>query len=77
MVSAEDIGEIKGKGLDTKVWIEYDPNSTEEIDKGLPEPWGKPISTTVYLDSDQTHYQVTWRSVSGVISFIGSTPISW
>ena len=66
VVSAEDIGEIKVKGLDTKVWLEYDPDATEEIDKGLPEPWGKPISTTVYLDSDHAHYQVKRRSVSGV-----------
>ena len=77
MVSAEDIGEIKGKGLDTKVWPEKYPDATEEIDEGLPEPRGKPISTTVYFDSDHAHDQVTRRSVSGVISFVGSTPISW
>ena len=77
MVSAEDIGEIKGKGLETKVWLEKYPDATEEIDEGLPEPRGKPISTTVYFDSDHAHDQVTRRSVSGVIYFVGSTPISW
>ena len=77
MVSAEDIGDIKGKGADTKLWLEKYPNASEEIDEGLPEPRGKPLSTTVYFDSDHAHDQVTRRSVLGVISFVGSTPISW
>ena len=50
---------------------------SEEIDEGLPEPRGKPLSTTVYFDSDHVHNQVKRRSVSGVISFVGSNPISW
>ena len=77
VVSAEDIGEIKEKGLDTKVWLENYTNATEEIDEGLTEPRGKPISTTVYFDSDHAQDQVTRCSVSGVISSVGSTPISW
>ena len=31
----------------------------------------------MYFDSDHAHDQVTRRSVSGVVSFVGSTPISW
>ena len=31
----------------------------------------------MYFDSDHSHDQVTRRSVSGVVSFVGSTPISW
>ena len=76
VVSAEYIWEIKGKGIDTKLWLEKYPDATEEIDEGLPEPRGKPISTTVYFDSDHAHDQVMRRSVSGVISFVGLTPIS-
>ena len=74
VVSAEDIGEIKGKGSDLKVWLEKYPDASEEIDEGLPEPRGAPISTTVYFDSDHAHDLVTRRSVSGVIAFVGSTP---
>ena len=48
-----------------------------DIDEGLPDPRGRPISTSVYFDSDHTHDQVTRRSVSGVLCFFGSTPISW
>ena len=59
------------------MWLEKYPDALEEIDEGLPEPRGKPISTTVYFDSDHDHDLVTRRSVSGVISFVGLTPISW
>ena len=71
MVLAEDIGEIKGKGADTKLSLEKYPDATEEIDEGLPEPREKPISTTVYFDFDHSHDQVTRRLVSGVILFVG------
>ena len=77
MVSAEDIGEIKGKGPDLKVWLEKYPDASEEIYEGLLEPRGKPITSIIYFDSDHAHDQVTRRSVSGVIAFVGLTPISW
>ena len=77
VVSAEDIGEFKGKGSDIKVGLEMYPDASEEIDEGLPEPRGKRISTTVYFDSDHANDLVTRRSVLGVISFVGLTPISW
>ena len=67
LVSTEDIGEIKGKGADTKFWLEKYADVSEEIDEGLPEPQGQPLSTTVYFDSDHSHDQVTRRSVSGVL----------
>ena len=60
--------------------IRYGLRSTpasEEIDDGLPEPRGNPIHSTAYFDSDHAHDQVTRRSVSGIIAFVGSTPISW
>ena len=59
------------------MWLEKYPNASEEIDEVLPEPRGNPIHSTVYFDSDHAHDQMTRRSVSGVIAFVGSTPISW
>ena len=38
---------------------------------------GRPVSTEVYFDSDHAHDQVTRRSVSGVLCFVGLTPINW
>ena len=77
VVSHEDIGGINGKVAYLKYWLENYPGASEEIDEGLPEPRGRPLSTTVYFDSDHAHDQLTRRSVSGVVSFVGSNPISW
>ena len=49
----------------------------EDIYDGLTEPRGRPLSTTVYFDSNHAHDQVNRRSVSVGLSFVGSTPISW
>ena len=49
----------------------------EDIYEVLPEPWGRPLSTLVFFDSDHVHDQVTRRWVSGVLLFFGSAPISW
>ena len=59
VVPAEDIGGIKGKGANTKPWLEKYPEASEEIDKDLLEPQGQPLSTTVYFDSDHARDQVT------------------
>ena len=76
MVSEEEIGGIKGKGADTKLWLEKYPYASEERYEDLTEPWGKPLSTKVYFYSDHAHNQVTPCLVSGVISYVGSTPIN-
>ena len=49
----------------------------EYFDEGLLEPRGSPLSTTVYFNSGHAHYQVTHRSISGVMCFFGSTPVIW
>ena len=59
-----------------KDWLEKYPRASKDIDEGIPEPRGRPLSMAVYFDSDHAHDQVTQRSVSGVQSFVGSTPIS-
>ena len=45
--------------------------------RGFRSLGGRPLSTTVYFDSDHAHDQVTWRSVSFFLCFLGQTPISW
>ena len=76
-VLPEEIGEISGKGANTKDWLENYPGASEEIDEVLPEPWGRPLRTTVYFDSDHAHDQVTRLPISGFVSFVESTSICW
>ena len=47
VISPKDIREISCKGANTVDWLEDYPNASEDIDEGIPEPRGRPISTTV------------------------------
>jgi len=58
-------------------WSQQYPDAAEEIDPALPTPKGVALSTAVYFDSDHAHDKVTRRSVTGVISYVGSTPVDW
>jgi hypothetical protein len=51
------------------------PDAVEERSSGEPEMLGKALNLTVYADADHAHDQVTRRSITGIIVFIGSTPI--
>lgn len=53
------------------------PDASEEIDPSLPEPFGPPLQTTILVDSDHAHDKKTRRSLTGLLAFVGSTPISW
>ena len=59
VVLPEDIEEIIDKGSNMKDWVEKYPVELEDIDEGLPDPKGRPLSTEVYFDSAHAHDQVT------------------
>jgi hypothetical protein len=49
----------------------------EELDPRFPEPLLKEIDINMFCDSDHAHDKVTGRSITGLICFVGSTPIIW
>ena len=49
----------------------------EEEDDRLPEPRMKELSTNIFVDSNHGHDRVTGRSITGLISFVGRTPVYW
>jgi hypothetical protein len=53
------------------------PDAAEDIDSKLPEPLGKELDVTCTVDADHAHDQATRRSVSGIILFVGRTPVAW
>jgi hypothetical protein len=63
---------VKGKLVN---WEDlYD--TKEEMDCKCPESNGtKSLSTTVYFDSNHAHDEVTRRSVSGILIFVGNCPV--
>ena len=62
--------------------IEYDwtriyGNVLEEIPKDTPEPLGKSVTTTTFLDANLLHDLITARSVTAVLHFLHLTPGDW
>lgn len=49
----------------------------ELIPHDMPEPRGKPVTTTSYLDANLYHNLLDGRSVTGVLHFLNQTPIDW
>ena len=54
---------------------EFYPDSKEEIDEKVPEPLLDELKITAYVDSDHAHDKVTRRSMTGLIIFVGRTPV--
>ena len=59
--------------------LEYDctriyGNVLEEIPKDAPEPPGKSVTTTSFLDANLLHDLITGRSVPAVLHFFNLTP---
>jgi hypothetical protein len=51
-------------------------DATEDMDN-FPPPRGRPLQTTFLVDSDHAHDRRTRRSVTGIVGFVGSTPVLW
>jgi len=67
------------QGMNEQVldWSRLYPDAEEELDSGFPSPRGVPLDSAVYFDSNWAHNEVTQRSISRIISYIGNTPVSW
>ena len=52
-------------------------NVKEEVPDDIPEPLGKPVVLTTYVDANLYHDMLTGRAVTGILQFINATPIEW
>ena len=50
------------------------PGAKEEIPHDIPEPKGKHVTTTTYVDANLHHDQVTGRAVTACLSLVNATP---
>ena len=55
--------------------LEFYPDAKEQVDRKLPKPLFNEISITAYVDSDHAHDKMTRRSMTGLIIFVGRTPV--
>ena len=49
----------------------------ELLPTDAPEPLGKPVDTTTYVDANLYHDFITGRAVTGVLHMVNKTPIDW
>jgi hypothetical protein len=58
-------------------WTEFYPGATEAIPTNVPEPLGKAVTMSCFVDADHAGCRVTRRSHSGVLIFLNRAPILW
>ena len=73
-ITHPDLGKLEKSIPD---FLQDYPDAKEEMDPGFPTPYGRELSTTLMLDADHAHDKRTRRSLTGIITFVGSTPIGW
>ena len=49
----------------------------EEMDDKFPDPLLDEIGVTIFVDPNHGHDKVTGKSITGLMSLIGSTPVNW
>eukprot|EP00957_Ditylum_brightwellii_P022526 1699701-Ditylum_brightwellii.AAC.1 len=54
---------------------EHFPEAEESINDQLPKPFFDELTITVYIDSDHAYDKLTRRSITGLIIFVGRTPV--
>ena len=68
--------ELKTESFHPDFLEDYDVEP-EELDPHAPEAFGRELQTSVFFDADHAHDQKTRRSITGIIVFVGSTPVLW
>ena len=58
-------------------WTRIYGNVLEEIPKDAPEPLGKSVTMTTFLDANLLHDLITGRSATAVLHFFNLTPGDW
>ena len=53
------------------------PDAKEDVGENFPKAFGRELETTVFFDADHAHDHVTLGSISGLIVFVGRTPVIW
>ena len=57
--------------------MKYYPDAKEELDPKLPMAFGRELMITLLCYSDHAHDRRTRRSITGMLAFVGSTPVYW
>jgi hypothetical protein len=58
-------------------WLKYYSDAKEAIPENMPEPRGKPVMMTCFVNADHAGCQLTRLLHTGVILYINQAPIIW
>ena len=73
-LSIPDLGIIQENEYD---WNDLYPDAKEELPPDMPEPRGKTVITSMYVDANHAGDLITRRSQYGVLIYVNSAPITW
>ena len=52
-------------------------NVTEALPDDAPEPLGKPVVTTTFVDANLYHCLITGRATTGILHMVNKTLLAW
>jgi hypothetical protein len=55
---------------------DYD-GAKEAIGTGFPDPYGNELESSIFFDADHAHNHLMRHSTTGIMVFVGSTPVLW
>ena len=73
----DDHGEVVKPPEGHKSFNQQYPDAFEQNEATHPKPLGVKLKTSVWFDANHAHDQVTRRSISVIIVYVGGTPITW
>ena len=62
---------------DNHNFINQVPDAEDTVPHNMPEPRGKAVDITCFVDADHAGNKVTRRSHTGIIIFVNQAPILW
>jgi hypothetical protein len=58
-------------------WTDFYRDAHEEIPTDAPEPRGRPVQISCFVDADHAANRQTRKSQTGILIFVNKAPISW
>jgi Reverse transcriptase (RNA-dependent DNA polymerase) len=72
----EPVVDIRAFNTDTD-WTDFYGNVVEELPPRMPEPKGKPVMTSCFVDANHAGNVVTRRSHTGILLYVNNAPVQW
>lgn len=63
--------------LERPDWSQFYPEARDELPPDMPQPRGKPVQITMFVDASHAANVITRQSRTGVLIFVNRAPILW